>query len=75
MVGTSRVSSLSIIFVVLPRSFVATFTLASLFSITLSWHLILMTRGMLVKQAENMSAIMPFKWSNNCLLVTGSMLH
>ncbi|KAJ0825099.1 hypothetical protein HanRHA438_Chr17g0799481 [Helianthus annuus] len=74
MLGTSHVSSLSIIFVVLPRSFAATFTLSSLFSITLSWHLVVMTRGMLVKQAENMSAIMPFKWANNCLLVIGSAL-
>ncbi|KAJ0432175.1 hypothetical protein HanIR_Chr17g0856371 [Helianthus annuus] len=73
MVGT-RVSSLSIIFVVLPRSFAATFTLASLFSITLSWHLVVMTCGMLVKQAQNMSAIMPFKWANNCSLAIGSML-
>ncbi|MFS7965414.1 hypothetical protein Hanom_Chr09g00761971 [Helianthus anomalus] len=74
MLGISRVSGLSIIFVVLPRRFAATFTLASLFSITLSWHLSLMTRGMLVKQAQNMSAIILLKWANNCFLVIGSVL-
>ncbi|KAF5787271.1 hypothetical protein HanXRQr2_Chr10g0450881 [Helianthus annuus] len=46
MLGSSHASSLSIIFEVLPRSLAAALTLASLFSITLSWHLTIMTRGM-----------------------------
>ncbi|KAJ0453913.1 hypothetical protein HanIR_Chr15g0734411 [Helianthus annuus] len=33
-----------------------------------------MTRGRFVKQAQNMSAIMPSKWENNCFFVTGSVL-
>lgn len=71
--GSSHVSSLWIICVVLPRSLAATSTLASRFSIALSWHFIVITRGMLVRQAANMSAIRLDNRPNNCSSLICSM--
>ncbi|KAJ0836726.1 hypothetical protein HanRHA438_Chr16g0770271 [Helianthus annuus] len=72
--GGSRVSSLFIISVVRPRRSIATKTLASRFSIALSWHLTVTTRGMLVRQAAKISAIMLDSRVNNSSSVISKLL-
>ncbi|KVH95761.1 hypothetical protein Ccrd_002157 [Cynara cardunculus var. scolymus] len=74
MSGSSHPSRFVTISVLLPRSLVAASTLATRFSITLSWHFVATTRGMLVKHAENISEITQDNDSNTCSSLIDSML-